>query len=165
MPNDYPKGRKATGVGPSVVGEIPLNRNAEGLPCGGREIVSSAQRCAAACPDRAGQAGWKSRSQPKTTSADIFLGVPFNIASYALLTLMVAQVCNLKPGEFVWTGGDCHVYHNHFEQVRKQLAREPRALPTMHLNPEVTDIFAFRYADFRLEGYDPHPGIKGAVAV
>lgn len=165
MPNDYPKGRKATGVGPSVVGEIPLNRNAEGLQVGGREIVSSARRRAAACLNQAGQAGWKSRIQLKTLSADSFLGVPFNIASYALLTMMVAQVCDLEPGEFIWTGGDCHIYSNHFEQVRKQLRREPRPLPRMILNPEIKDIFEFSYEDFTLEGYAPHPGIKAEVAV
>ncbi|GGS38620.1 hypothetical protein GCM10008961_32620 [Deinococcus knuensis] len=98
-------------------------------------------------------------------SADFFIGVPFNIASYALLTLMVAQVCGLEPGEFIWTGGDVHLYSNHMEQVERQLAREPRPLPVMHLNPEVKDIFEFRYEDFRLEGYDPHPGIKAPVAV
>src|SRR5690606_34275185 len=98
-------------------------------------------------------------------SADVFLGVPFNIASYALLTLMVAQVTGLKPGEFVWTGGDCHLYTNHLEQTRLQLSREPRPLPTMTLNPEVTDLFAFRYEDFTLSGYDPHPHIKAPVAV
>lgn len=148
-----------------MVGEIPLNRNAEGLYCRGREIVSSAQRCAAVFLGRAGKTGWKSRIQPKTMSADIFLGVPFNIASYALLTMMVAQVSGLKPGEFIWTGGDCHIYHNHFEQVQRQQRRQPRPLPTMHLNPEVTDLFAFTYEDFRLEGYDPHRGIKAEVAV
>lgn len=98
-------------------------------------------------------------------SADSFLGVPFNIASYALLTLMVAQVCDLEPGEFIWTGGDCHIYSNHMAQVEKQLGREPRPLPKMHLNPAVKDIFEFRYEDFTLEGYDPHPGIKAEVAV
>jgi thymidylate synthase len=98
-------------------------------------------------------------------SADLFLGVPFNIASYALLTLMVAQVCRLEPGEFIWTGGDVHLYSNHMEQVERQLVREPRSLPVMHLNPDVKDIFEFRYEDFRLEGYDPHPGIKAPVAV
>ena len=98
-------------------------------------------------------------------SADIFLGVPFNIASYALLTMMVAQVCELQPGDFVWTGGDCHLYLNHLEQAREQLSRTPRPLPTMTLNPEVCDLFAFRYEDFRLDGYDPHPHIKAAVAV
>ena len=98
-------------------------------------------------------------------SADVFLGLPFNIASYALLTLMVAQVCGLEPGEFIWTGGDVHLYSNHFEQARRQLSREERPLPVMHLNPEVKDIFEFRYEDFRLEGYTPHPGIKAPVAV
>lgn len=98
-------------------------------------------------------------------SADVFLGVPFNIASYALLTLMVAQVTDLVPGEFVHTFGDAHLYLNHLEQARLQLSRAPRALPTMRLNPAVTDLFAFRYEDFALQGYDPHPHIKAAVAV
>jgi thymidylate synthase len=98
-------------------------------------------------------------------SADIFLGVPFNIASYALLTLMMAQVTGLKPGEFVHTLGDAHIYLNHLEQVNLQLSRDCKALPTMHLNPEVTDLFAFKFADFTLSGYDPHPGIKAPVAV
>ncbi len=98
-------------------------------------------------------------------SADIFLGVPFNIASYALFTLMVAQVCQLQPGEFVWTGGDCHLYSNHLEQTRLQLTREPRPLPRMRLNPAVQDIFAFRFEDFTLEAYDPHPHIAAPVAV
>ena len=98
-------------------------------------------------------------------SADIFLGVPFNIASYALLTLMVAQVCDLHPGDFVWTGGDCHLYSNHLEQARLQLSREPRPLPTMKLNPAVKDLFGFRYEDFTLEAYDPYPHIAAPVAV
>jgi thymidylate synthase len=98
-------------------------------------------------------------------SADIFLGVPFNIASYALFTLMLAQVCGYSPGEFVHTFGDAHLYSNHFEQARLQLTREPRALPTMRLNPDVTDLFAFRYEDFSLEGYDPYSHIAAAVAV
>jgi thymidylate synthase len=98
-------------------------------------------------------------------SADIFLGVPFNIASYALLTHMVAQVCELEPGDFVWTGGDCHLYLNHLKQTREQLSREPRALPTLRMNPAVKDIFGFRFEDFSLEGYDPHPHIKAPVAV
>jgi thymidylate synthase len=98
-------------------------------------------------------------------SADLFLGVPFNIASYALLTLMVAQVCGLKPGEFVHTFGDTHLYLNHLEQAREQLAREPRKLPTMRLDPAVRDLFAFHYEDFALEEYDPHPAIKAPVAV
>ena len=98
-------------------------------------------------------------------SADIFLGVPFNIASYALLTLMVAQVCGLKAGEFIHTFGDAHIYSNHFEQVQLQLSRESRALPTMKLNPEVNDLFAFKFEDFELTDYDPHPHIAGKVAV
>ncbi len=98
-------------------------------------------------------------------SADIFLGVPFNIASYALLTLILAQVCGYRPGEFVHSFGDAHLYSNHFEQARLQLDRPPRALPTMRLNPEVTDLFAFRFQDFNLEGYDPHPHIAAPVAV
>lgn len=98
-------------------------------------------------------------------SADIFLGVPFNIASYALLTLMLAQVCGYKPGDFVHTLGDAHLYSNHLEQAQLQLSRETRPLPTMRLNPEVTDLFAFRYEDFTLEGYDPHPHIPAPVAV
>jgi len=98
-------------------------------------------------------------------SADIFLGVPFNIASYALLTLMIAQVCDLKPGDFVHTFGDAHLYSNHMEQTREQMSREPRPLPTMKINPSVKDIFSFRYEDFTLEGYDPHPAIKAPVAV
>jgi thymidylate synthase len=98
-------------------------------------------------------------------SADVFLGVPFNIASYALLTMMVAQVCDLEPGEFVWTGGDTHLYINHLEQTALQLSRTPKALPTMNINPAVKDIFAFTYDDFELIGYEPWPGIKAAVAV
>jgi len=98
-------------------------------------------------------------------SADVFLGVPFNIASYVLLTMMVAQVTGLKPGEFVWTGGDCHLYRDHLEQARLQLSRAPRQLPRMVLDPAATDLFAFRYQDFSLHGYDPHPHIKAKVAV
>ncbi|SDG85193.1 thymidylate synthase [Nitrosomonas sp. Nm132] len=98
-------------------------------------------------------------------SADIFLGVPFNIASYALLTLMIAQVCDLKPGDFVHSFGDAHLYLNHLEQARGQLGREPRKLPAMKLNPSVRNIFDFKYEDFMLDNYDPHPAIKAPVAV
>jgi thymidylate synthase len=98
-------------------------------------------------------------------SADVFLGVPFNIASYALLTCMIAQVCDLQPGEFIHTFGDTHIYQNHLDQVKLQLTREVRPLPVLKINPNVKDIFSFEYEDFTLEGYDPHPHIKGAVSV
>jgi len=98
-------------------------------------------------------------------SADVFLGVPFNIASYALLTMMIAQECGLGLGDFVWTGGDTHIYLNHLEQVNKQLERTPRALPVMKLNPEIKSVFDFTFEDFELLNYDPYPGIKAPVAV
>ena len=98
-------------------------------------------------------------------SADVFLGVPFNIASYALLMMMIAQVCELEPGEFIHTTGDTHIYLNHFEQVKTQLAREPRPLPKMRLNPDIKSIFKFKYEDFTLEDYNPWPAIKATVAV
>ena len=110
-------------------------------------------------------AGGRLSMQLYQRSADCFLGVPFNIASYALLLLMTAQVTGLEPGEFVHTLGDAHIYLNHMEQVRTQLAREPRALPRMRLNPDVRDLFGFVYDDFTLEGYDPHPHIAGKVSV
>lgn len=98
-------------------------------------------------------------------SGDVFLGVPFNIASYALLTMMVAQVCDLEPGDFIHTLGDAHIYSNHLEQVKLQLTRDPRPLPQMKINPEVKDIFSFTYGDFELVNYNPHPAIKGEVAI
>ena len=98
-------------------------------------------------------------------SADLFLGVPFNIASYALLTHMIAQQCDLDVGDFIWTGGDCHIYNNHFEQLELQLSRKPKPLPKMILNPEIKNIFDFDFEDFTLEGYEPHALIKGSVAV
>ncbi|MEO0498704.1 MAG: thymidylate synthase [Pseudomonadota bacterium] len=98
-------------------------------------------------------------------SADLFLGVPFNIGSYALLTMMLAQCCDLEPGDFVHTFGDAHIYHNHYDQVREQLSREPRALPKMKINPDKRDLFGFELSDFELEGYDPHPRIPAPVAV
>ena len=98
-------------------------------------------------------------------SADVFLGVPFNIASYALLTMMMAQVTGLKPGEFIHTLGDAHLYTNHMEQTRKQLARDPRPLPIMKINPDISNLFDFTYDDFELVDYDPHPAIKAPVAV
>jgi thymidylate synthase len=110
-------------------------------------------------------AGGRLSCQLYQRSADLFLGVPFNIASYALLTLMVAQVCGLRPGDFVHTFGDLHIYNNHREQVALQLSRDPRPLPLMHLNPAVRDLEQFQYEDFTLEGYDPHPPIRAEVAV
>ena len=110
-------------------------------------------------------AGGKLSCQLYQRSCDVFLGVPFNIASYALLTLMMAQVCGYQPGDFVWTGGDVHIYTNHLEQVRLQLSREPLPLPQMKINPEIDDIFRFRYDDFELVNYQAHPHIPGKVAV
>lgn len=110
-------------------------------------------------------AGGKLSCQLYQRSADIFLGVPFNVASYALLTHMVAQVCDLEVGDFLWTGGDVHLYSNHIEQAALQLTREPRPLPRLIVNPDVKDIFAFRFEDFMITGYDPHPHIAGKVAV
>ncbi len=110
-------------------------------------------------------AGGQLSCQLYQRSADIFLGVPFNIASYALLTVMLAQVCNLEPGDFVHTFGDAHIYHNHFEQARLQLQREPLRLPGLKVNPDVSDLFEFQYEDFELTGYEPYPHIKAPVAV
>lgn len=119
-----------------------------------------------ATPDlEKGETKGKLSCQLYQRSADIFLGVPFNIASYALLTLMIAQVCDLEPGEFIHTFGDAHIYNNHFEQLKLQLTREPKPLPKMILNPEIKNIFDFDFNDFTLVDYDPHPAIKGSVAV
>ena len=110
-------------------------------------------------------AGGKLSCQLYQRSADIFLGVPFNIASYALLTHMVAQQCDLQVGEFIWTGGDCHIYSNHHEQVELQLAREPRPYPQLHIRRKPADIFGYAFEDFEVSGYDPHPAIKAPVAI
>jgi len=110
-------------------------------------------------------ADWKLSCQMYQRSADVFLWVPFNIASYSLLLLMIAQVTNLEPGEFIHSFGDTHIYHNHFDQVKEQLSREIKDLPTMKLNPKITDLFDFKYEDFSLENYNPHPIIKAPIAV
>jgi thymidylate synthase len=110
-------------------------------------------------------AGGRLSCQLYQRSCDIFLGVPFNVASYALLTHMVAQQCDLEPGDFVWTGGDCHIYNNHFEQVREQLSRAPRPLPRLAIKRQPPSLFDYRYEDFEVTGYDPHPHIKAPVAV
>lgn len=116
-------------------------------------------------PPEEGKTRGKLSCQLYQRSADVFLGVPFNIASYALLTLMIAQECDLDPGDFIWTGGDTHIYSNHLEQVNLQLSRSPRELPKMKLNPEIKSVFDFRFEDFSLEDYNPYPGIKAPVAI
>ena len=125
------------------------------------------QFCVAPAPDINGQGGKRGRlsCQLYQRSADLFLGVPFNIASYALLTHMLAQQCDLDVGDFVWTGGDCHIYANHHEQLQLQLSREPRAYPQLRLARRPPSILDYAYKDFVIEGYDPHPAIKASVAV
>ncbi len=140
------------------------------LPLGGKTFSENVAEGRAALPPchawfQFYVANGKLSCQMYQRSADIFLGVPFNIASYALLTMMIAQVTGLKPGEFIHTLGDAHIYLNHLDQVKLQLSREPRVLPVMEINPDVKDIFEFQYEDFNLSGYDPHPHIKGAISV
>ena len=140
------------------------------LPLGGKTFSENVAEGRAALPPchawfQFYVANGKLSCQMYQRSADIFLGVPFNIASYVLLTMMMAQVTGLKPGEFIHTLGDAHIYLNHLDQVKLQLSREPRALPIMEINPDVKDIFEFQYDDFNLIGYDPHPHIRGAISV
>ena len=151
----------------SVVAEIRRNPDSRRLIVSAWNVADIPKMALAPCHAifQFYVAGGRLSCQMYQRSADMFLGVPFNIASYALLTLMIAQATGLRPGEFVHTLGDAHLYLNHLEQADEQLARTPRPLPMMRLNPAVKDLFAFRYEDFTLEGYDPHPAIKAPIAV
>jgi len=150
-----------------VIGEIKNNPNSRRLLVSAWNVADLDKMALMPCHAffQFYVAGGKLSCQLYQRSADLFLGVPFNIASYALLTLMVAQVCDLQPGEFIHALGDTHLYSNHLAQAREQLARKPRKLPVMKLNPSIRNIFDFKYEDFTLEAYDPHPAIKAPVAV
>jgi thymidylate synthase len=150
-----------------VIGEIKNNPNSRRLLVSAWNVADLDKMALMPCHAffQFYVAGGKLSCQLYQRSADLFLGVPFNIASYALLTLMVAQVCDVQPGEFIHALGDTHLYSNHLAQAREQLARKPRKLPVMKLNPSIRNIFDFKYEDFTLEAYDPHPAIKAPVAV
>ncbi|WP_066256917.1 thymidylate synthase [Neobacillus drentensis] len=150
-----------------LIGQIKTNPNSRRLLVNAWNVAEIDQMALPPCHCmfQFNVADGKLSCQLYQRSADVFLGVPFNIASYALLTMMIAQVCDLKPGDFIHTFGDVHIYQNHLEQVKLQMSREIRSLPIVKINPLVKDIYSFEYEDFALEGYDPHPHIKGVVSV